>query len=192
MRILACVADEPLSREVLPAVAKLAAGTDCEVEILRVVEEVHGRSDMDDRRISVGEDRRRGIADAHTPGVDSPAYDMEGRVMPPPAGGRPAPRQSDEIDAREKDDMQARNSALAHRDLANLAGEYGINAYTIVRFGDPAEEIVAQAKESKADVIAMTTHARGALREAIQGSTAKDVLQRSGLPVLLVRPNGRS
>jgi nucleotide-binding universal stress UspA family protein len=57
-----------------------------------------------------------------------------------------------------------------------------------VRFGDPAEEIVACARDGDIDLVAMATHGRTGLRQLIMGSVAEQVLRRLAIPVVLVRP----
>jgi nucleotide-binding universal stress UspA family protein len=54
--------------------------------------------------------------------------------------------------------------------------------------GDPAETIVRYAATIDADLIAMTTHGRGAVGRAIFGSVADRVARSSSIPVLLARP----
>lgn len=56
-----------------------------------------------------------------------------------------------------------------------------------VRFGEPAEEILGEARESGADLIAMATHGRTGVARLVLGSVAEAVLRRSAVPVLLVR-----
>lgn len=51
----------------------------------------------------------------------------------------------------------------------------------------PAEEIVAVAKESSADLIVLGTHGRRGLKRLVMGSDAELVLRHSPVPVLLVR-----
>jgi nucleotide-binding universal stress UspA family protein len=63
--------------------------------------------------------------------------------------------------------------------------------YTVsmrVRFGDPAEEIVAYARDTHIDLIAMATHGRTGLHHLLMGSVAEQVLRRLAIPVMLVRP----
>jgi nucleotide-binding universal stress UspA family protein len=55
-----------------------------------------------------------------------------------------------------------------------------------VRFGDPAEEILADARESGADVIAMATHRRAGLQRLARRNVARQVLRAAPVPVLLV------
>lgn len=57
----------------------------------------------------------------------------------------------------------------------------------IAREGEPAEEIVAAAKEWKADLIVMGTHGRGQFAQFLLGSAAETVLRHSPCPVLMVR-----
>jgi nucleotide-binding universal stress UspA family protein len=59
---------------------------------------------------------------------------------------------------------------------------------TDVRFGDPAEEILAAAKAHQVDVIAMATHGRTGLAQVVFGSIAARVVGSGVRPVLLVRP----
>lgn len=53
-----------------------------------------------------------------------------------------------------------------------------------------AEAIIEAAGAASADAIAMSTHGHGALRHLLAGSVALDVLERSPLPVILVRGRG--
>ncbi|TMB96400.1 MAG: universal stress protein [Chloroflexi bacterium] len=56
-----------------------------------------------------------------------------------------------------------------------------------VRFGRPVEEIIEQANEQGADVIAMTTHGRTGLARIVSGSVTSRVIKEAGCPVLAVR-----
>lgn len=69
----------------------------------------------------------------------------------------------------------------AARHLDGLPLEYA------VRFGEPAEEILEEARESGADLIAMATHGRSGVARLMLGSVAEAVLRRSEVPVVLVR-----
>ena len=53
--------------------------------------------------------------------------------------------------------------------------------------GDPAEEILEAIARHRIDVVAMTTHGRGALGRVTFGSVADRVTRASPIPVLLVR-----
>ena len=74
--------------------------------------------------------------------------------------------------------------------LAPLAVELrakGVRVSTQVRRGQPAEEIVLAARETGADLIAMTTHGRSGFGRLLFGSVAEAVLRESRLPVFLMR-----
>jgi nucleotide-binding universal stress UspA family protein len=69
-----------------------------------------------------------------------------------------------------------------------LLRDAGYAVSVSVRFGDPAEEIVAYARDTDIDLVAMATHGRTGLRQLIMGSVAEQVLRRLAIPVMLVRP----
>ena len=58
----------------------------------------------------------------------------------------------------------------------------------VVRFGDPVREILAEATESGADLIAVTTAGRSAVGRAILGSVAEGVFRRGTVDVVLFGP----
>ncbi|MDJ0783189.1 MAG: universal stress protein [Desulfosarcinaceae bacterium] len=53
--------------------------------------------------------------------------------------------------------------------------------------GVPAEEIIHQAEINDADVIVMGTHGYGVFKDALMGGTARRVVRRSSVPVMVVR-----
>jgi nucleotide-binding universal stress UspA family protein len=53
--------------------------------------------------------------------------------------------------------------------------------------GDPADRIIAMAREKGADVIVVGTHGRRGLRRWLLGSVAEAVMRRSDVPVVVVR-----
>jgi nucleotide-binding universal stress UspA family protein len=57
----------------------------------------------------------------------------------------------------------------------------------IVRRGNPVEEIIKSAAEHNCDLIVMGTHGHGTLEDVMLGSTARRVIRRSKVPVLVVR-----
>lgn len=57
----------------------------------------------------------------------------------------------------------------------------------IVVRGNPVEEILKYSEETNCDLIVMGTHGQGTLADAMMGSTARRVLRRSQVPVLVVR-----
>ncbi len=62
----------------------------------------------------------------------------------------------------------------------------GLTVRAIVRWGDPAGEILAAAQEGRADLIAMATHGRGGLGRWMLGSVADRVVRAATIPVLVV------
>ena len=65
------------------------------------------------------------------------------------------------------------------------AGLPGVAVDAVVRFGDPATEIVGEAEAQGADLIAMATHRRGVSR-FLRGSLADAVERETTIPVLRV------
>ena len=53
--------------------------------------------------------------------------------------------------------------------------------------GEPAEVIARYVRAKKIDQVVMGTHGRGAVSGAVLGSVARDTVQNSKVPVLLVR-----
>ena len=63
----------------------------------------------------------------------------------------------------------------------------GLRVRTRTAFGLPADEILAAAKATGADLIAMAIRGRSGLGRALFGSVAESVLRASPVPVLLIR-----
>lgn len=53
--------------------------------------------------------------------------------------------------------------------------------------GNPAEQILNQARDAGADLIAIATHGRSGLQRVLLGSVADEVVPKAFCPVLLVR-----
>lgn len=89
----------------------------------------------------------------------------------------------------ELEDVEARRTD-AEEYLAPIAVELRNKAVRVesrVRRGNPTEEIVAAARETGADLIAMSTHGRGGLGRLVFGSVAQAVLRHVDVPVFLMR-----
>ncbi len=85
---------------------------------------------------------------------------------------------------QEADRLRYEAQVYLHEVARRLAGfpvEYA------VRFGDPAEEILEESRESGADLIAMATHGRTGIARLWLGSVAEAVFRRRQVPVVLVR-----
>jgi nucleotide-binding universal stress UspA family protein len=68
----------------------------------------------------------------------------------------------------------------------------GYSVTSMVRFGDPAEEIGNLARSADIDIVAMATHGQAGLRRLLMGSVAEQVLRDLTIPVLLMRPSDRT
>ncbi|HEU5190327.1 MAG TPA: universal stress protein [Methylomirabilota bacterium] len=74
--------------------------------------------------------------------------------------------------------------------LARVAAKVqGVRVTPEVRRGEPVAEIVAAARDTKADIIAMTTHGRSGFSRLLFGSVAEAVLRQAEIPVLMMRPS---
>ena len=91
-----------------------------------------------------------------------------------------------------KDQAIDRLAGEIHQYLEGKARELrdGIEVRTVVRFGDPANEIVRYAAVEGVDLIAMATHGHTGLARIILGSVAQKVLESRVAPMLLLRPGG--
>jgi nucleotide-binding universal stress UspA family protein len=61
-----------------------------------------------------------------------------------------------------------------------------LRAGSILKEGDPMQQIVAAAKEWKADLIVIGTHGRGPVAHFLLGSTAEAVVRHAHCPVLMI------
>jgi nucleotide-binding universal stress UspA family protein len=66
-------------------------------------------------------------------------------------------------------------------------GEGFITDDIIVERGNPVEQILKHAEERSCDLIVMGTHGHGTLADVMIGSTARRIVRRSKIPVLVVR-----
>ena len=63
----------------------------------------------------------------------------------------------------------------------------GVPVETVVRFGDPDQEILVEADAFGADLVAVATTSQNRLRSALFPSLAKQVARRTSAPVLMLR-----
>ena len=87
------------------------------------------------------------------------------------------------------DDVEARRKE-AEEYLAPIAAALrskGVDTSWAIRRGRPADEILAAARESGADLIAMATHGRTGLGRLLFGSVAEAVLRHAPVPVFMIR-----
>ncbi|RJQ48025.1 MAG: universal stress protein [Gaiellales bacterium] len=74
--------------------------------------------------------------------------------------------------------------------IAEQASQQGVEASTVVRVGNPAEEIVSAASDLGADVIVVGSHGRGAAAAALMGSVATNIIHKGDVPVLVIPVHG--
>jgi nucleotide-binding universal stress UspA family protein len=90
------------------------------------------------------------------------------------------------------DQEMTRLEAEHTEDLRRLESHLGgIAVETVVRFGEPAEEILQEAEAFGADVIAVMTACRSGVKRALLGSVAEQLLRKAAATVVLVRPAER-
>ncbi|NOH02547.1 MAG: universal stress protein [Chloroflexi bacterium] len=67
----------------------------------------------------------------------------------------------------------------------------GARATYLLREGPVAETILEAAEAMQADFIAMSTHGHTGVLRLLLGSVAEQVVHRSKIPVMLIRPQGK-
>jgi len=82
-----------------------------------------------------------------------------------------------------------REAAEKHAEaVKRMCDKNGVQSRTVLTTGHPVDDIVEEAKKSKADLIVMGSHGRSALAAAVLGSVAYGVLHRDvKTPVLVVK-----
>jgi nucleotide-binding universal stress UspA family protein len=95
-----------------------------------------------------------------------------------------------ERDASDNPARVAEETEALTRTATELAGS-GLQVASIVRQGEPADEILKQVQLQRVDLIVMRTHGRVGLERAVIGSVAERVLTHTNVPVMTLRPGGR-
>ena len=87
------------------------------------------------------------------------------------------------------DDLEARRQEAEEylAPISTALRAQGVDTAWAIRRGRPADEIIAGAQESGADLIAMATHGRTGLGRLLFGSVAEAVLRQAEIPVFLMR-----
>jgi nucleotide-binding universal stress UspA family protein len=103
-------------------------------------------------------------------------------------------------DAETDDEADSRRSSSREEDeeiteaqertdtVLDHAGEWGVEAQSIIWEGDPGETIIAAAEAEGADIIVMGTTGRGGVGRMLMGSTSDYVVRNATVPVMVVRP----
>lgn len=91
------------------------------------------------------------------------------------------------------DQEMARLESRALSDFAPAEiGLADLPVETVVRYGDPAEEIAREAEAFGADLIALTAGRRGRLRAALAPGLAQRLQTRTDTPTLVLYAGGRT
>jgi nucleotide-binding universal stress UspA family protein len=73
-------------------------------------------------------------------------------------------------------------------EIKKLCDKSGVASKVSIKMGHPVEEIVKEAKRSKANFIVMGSHGRSALSAAVLGSVSYGVIHNdASVPILIVR-----
>jgi nucleotide-binding universal stress UspA family protein len=80
---------------------------------------------------------------------------------------------------------------LARHELDHFLTERSSSSFSVepcVRFGDPARQILNEAESWDADLLVIGSRSRGGLERLLVGSVSSEVIDRSGINVLIVPP----
>jgi nucleotide-binding universal stress UspA family protein len=73
-------------------------------------------------------------------------------------------------------------------EIKKLCDKSGVTSKISIKMGHPVEEIVKEAKRSKANLIVMGSHGRSALSATVLGSVSYGVIHKdTSIPILIVR-----
>jgi nucleotide-binding universal stress UspA family protein len=94
------------------------------------------------------------------------------------------------LDDRILDELKAAGEQLLQAAASTLPA--GLTVTRVLREGDPATAVVTAAREWRADLLVVGTHAHGVIAKFLLGSTAEAVVRRAHCPVVTVghQPSG--
>ena len=101
--------------------------------------------------------------------------------------------ETDPLEGRRTDaplSLAADDRRRKYREAADYLVSRGVEAQALTATGDPARQILEQAKSLEADLVAMSTHGRVGLERLVAGSVAESVIRLAGCPVLILRGAG--
>lgn len=169
MKILVALDGSPFSEAILPRIAAVVRPLSAEVELVTVVRPESAHE-------TPANHAPREIVPGGTATGSRLNIALLGDMIPAAAESRE--QAVERLEAESRDYLTAR----AHR-YPELA------ATTVVLFAaDPAEAIIARARETGADLVAMATHGRSGLSHLLAGSVAERVIRSGVAPVLAIRP----
>lgn len=82
-------------------------------------------------------------------------------------------------------DRKERLEAL--REAERILRERGVEVRAVEGHGDPARTIVAEARDSDADIVVVGTRGRGGVKGSLLGSVSTSVVHRAPCDVMVVR-----
>ncbi len=85
----------------------------------------------------------------------------------------------------QEEDIAVAAKAILEEELRRAGGS-DLKHETLLREGDPHEEILQTAEELKCDLIILTTSGRNHLLEKIKGSDAERIVSQSHVPILVL------
>jgi nucleotide-binding universal stress UspA family protein len=89
--------------------------------------------------------------------------------------------------AQEGDERHITESTAYLESVAAAMRAHGLTVTTVVRHGNPANEILAASEDAGCSLIVMSTHGRTGLERIRMGSVAQHVLRHAIIPTLVVR-----
>ncbi len=93
----------------------------------------------------------------------------------------------------EKEMEQIKDKAKSYLEkVAQRLRSKGVTVKTMVSTGHAAEEIIKAAEETKAGLVAMSTHGRSGISRWAFGSVTDKVLREGKVPILTVRALGKA
>ena len=95
-----------------------------------------------------------------------------------------AARNFEQLNLAESDEMAADRRYLDETAVALRAG--GLRVDTLLAMGNPPNEIVRVAAESRSDLIALASHGHKIIGDLIHGSTIDKVRHNTAIPLLVV------
>jgi nucleotide-binding universal stress UspA family protein len=85
-----------------------------------------------------------------------------------------------------EEDLHAQAEGYLQRVAFDLLPDQNVTLSVVG--GPTADNILELATQMDVDLIAMTTHGRSGVGRMVMGSVADEIVRRSHLPVLLIRP----
>jgi nucleotide-binding universal stress UspA family protein len=171
-KILIALDGSDFSRQILPQVQRFLKSDDTELLFFRANEA------PEDPRLS----ETSGKPDEST--VRQP-YGPHPPDLPPRPGDERvegAPFRSEIVESR-RGDLE-----VGLHEVARPYGNAGFSTSVMVRFGDPAEEIIQAVEREDVDLVAMATHGKQGLNKLILGSVTEAVMNNVSIPMLVLRP----